>query len=204
MDEFLRHYGLWAVYFGMWLEGETVLVITGFLAHQHAFPLWAAYLVTVLGALSVDNLVYVLGHYSGRLAFTKKLKVDESGARTWAQRAGDSWLVFFVVRFVYGTRTPFIFYSGHRMKWLRFAAREVPAVCVWCGVWLFFGNLLSNVLLQIIGRMHEHHRLLIVLGLAVAGTLALAILAWRRSKREAGEVPVSESSEQLPEDDLSP
>lgn len=204
MDEFLHQYGLIAVYFGMWIEGETILVITGFLAHQHVFPLWVAYPVAVSGALSVDHFVFLLGRMSGRMAFAQRLHVDESGARSWARRLGDSWLVFFLVRFVYGTRTPFVFYTGHTgMRWFRFIGREIPAVCVWCGVWLFFGNLLSNVLVRIMGRLHGHHRLMIILIVAALGTVAFALLAWRR-RHARGPAPAADSLEDEPLDEGTP
>lgn len=88
-----------------------------------------------------------------------------------------------------------------------FVAREVPAVCVWCGAWLFFGNLLGNVLLQVMGRMHGHHRLLIVVILAIAGTVAVALLAWHRRTKKAKGVPGTESEAEEPEepeDDVPP
>lgn len=204
MDEFLRQYGLIAVYFGMWIEGETILVIAGFLAHQHVFPLWAAYPVTVFGALSVDHCVFLLGRMSGRTSFARRLHVDESGARSWARRLGDSWLVFFFVRFVYGTRTPFVFYTGHKgMRWFRFIAREIPAVCVWCAVWLFFGNLLSNVLVGILGSLHGHHRMAIILMVAAVGTAAFAVLAWRR-RHGRGRAPEVDTVADEPLDEGTP
>ncbi len=194
MEEFLRHYGLIAVYFGMWLEGETVLVIAGFLAHQHMFPLWMAYPVTVLGSLSVDHIVYFLGRYAGRFNFVQRLHVNEEGARSWSQRLGDSWLVFFAVRFVYGTRTPFLFYSGHRgMRWPKFIFRELPAVLVWCAVWLFFGSLLSNVLVVVLGEIHHHILLVVVACVAVAGTGAFLLLSLRKRRREAALAGTDES-----------
>jgi membrane protein DedA with SNARE-associated domain len=197
LEEFLKHYGLIAVYFAMWLEGETVLVITGFLAHQHLFPLWLAYPTTVAGSLSVDHVVYFLGRYSGRLRFVQKLHVNEEGARSWTQRLGDSWLVFFAVRFVYGTRTPFLFYCGHRgMRWVRFIIRELPAVLFWCAVWLFFGSLLSNVLVVFLGQIQHHIRLVVVIGVAVVGTGAFLLLALRKRRRDAARAAAAALDEE--------
>lgn len=185
MDEFLRHYGLIAVFLGMWLEGETVLVIAGFLAHQHLFPLWAAFLVTLLGALSVDHAAYLAGRLSRRVtAIRRFLHPEEGETDSWQSRVGDSWLLFFGIRFVYGTRTPFLFVLGsRRMTWPRFLQRELPAVALWCSVWLFFGHLLSNVVFVLLGSMREHHRAVIVAAVAAVGLAVVAFLAFRRHRR---------------------
>ena len=185
MDEFLRNYGLVAVFFGMWIEGETVLVIAGFLAHQHLFPLWAAYTVTLLGALSFDHLVYLAGRLSRRVpAIRRVLHPEEEAADSWQSRVGDSWLLFFGVRFVYGTRSPFLFVLGsRRMAWPKFFRRELPAVAVWCSVWLFFGHLLSNVIFVFLGRLREHHRAAVVVAVAVVGLAVVGALAWKRHRR---------------------
>jgi membrane protein DedA with SNARE-associated domain len=184
VEEFLKHYGLMAVYFGMWLEGETVLVIAGFLAHEGLFPLWLAYPTTVLGAVSVDHIVYLCGRFAGRSQFVDRLHVNEEGARTWTQRMGDSWWAFFALRFVYGTRMAFVFYCGHKgMHWVRFIARELPAVLFWCAAWLFFGGLLSHVLSLALGGIHHHLRGVVVACLALVGTGILILLGIRKRRR---------------------
>jgi membrane protein DedA with SNARE-associated domain len=194
MDEFLRTYGLIAIYFGMWLEGETVLVIAGFLAHQHVLPIWAAFAVTVLGALTVDHLIYGVGRLSSRVEWIRRhLHPDAGEADSWQRRLGDSWMLFFGVRFVYGTRSPFLFYLGsRRMGWPKFLRREIPAVAVWCSVWLFFGHLLSNLVALALGRIQRHHQMAAVGVMALAGLVVFALLAFlhrRRRRRAEREEP---------------
>ena len=79
MEQFLEHYGLLALYLGMWVEGETVLVIAGFLIHQHLLHRWTAIPVAVLGALSVDHVLYFSGRYASRFKFLQKIKEKVAG-----------------------------------------------------------------------------------------------------------------------------
>ena len=181
MDEFLRQYGLLAVYIGMWLEGETVMVIAGFLAHQDYFSVGTVLPVAVLGALSVDHAVYLAGRLSGRLAFIRRFHGNNEGASSWKRHLGENWSVFLLVRFIYGTRTPYLFYVGsRRMSWFRFLRREVVAVALWCFVWVFFGHLFGHMLSLVYGRIHHHTRLWIALAMGATGILVVGALALRR------------------------
>lgn len=184
LDEFLRQYGLLAVYLGMWLEGETVMVIAGFLAHQDYFSLAMVLPVAVLGALSVDHAVYLAGRLSGRLAFIQRFHGDGEGASSWKRHLGENWSVFLMVRFIYGTRTPYLFYVGtRRMSWLRFLSRELVAVAVWCFVWVFFGHLFGHLLFLVYGRLHHPARLWTILAMALTGLALVGALALRRRWR---------------------
>lgn len=184
MEQFLEQYGLLALYLGMWVEGETVLVIAGFLVHQHMLHRWEALPVAILGALSVDHVLYLVGRYASGFKFLRKLK--ERAAATRVARLGESFIVFMGVRYVYGTRSPYMFLVGaHGLSWPRFILREFPAVVSWCIVWLFFGQAFGNVMTVIYGRLHKHHLPWIVLALAVSGlSLGAYVLLKRRQRRK--------------------
>jgi membrane protein DedA with SNARE-associated domain len=182
VEHFLEQYGLLAVYFGMWVEGETVLVIAGFLVHQGLLPIWEVYLVAVTGAMTVDHLVYGAGRLSGRLPLLKGLRAGSAESKL--ARLGQGFAVFLGVRFVYGTRSPYLFYMGTRgLPYPLFAFREVTAVSIWAFAWLFFGHLFGHLMTVIYGRIHHHHIPWIISCLAVSGTaLAAYILLKKRRK----------------------
>ena len=184
MEEFIRHYGLWAVYFGMWLEGETILVLAGFLASQGLFHRWEVLPVAILGALSVDHFVFLAGRHAAHFRWLQKMMGLEQDSGSWRARLGESWAVFLMVRFIYGTRTPYLFYIGTRkMSWVRFIARELGPVTGWCFIWLFFGHAIGNLLILIYGTVH-HHQLAWTMGGISTVALGLFIaLSVRRHKR---------------------
>ena len=180
----MEHYGLLALYFGMWAEGETVLVIAGFLVHQHMLHRWEALPVAILGALSVDHALFFAGRYASGFRFLKRLK--ERASATRMAKLGDSFIVFMSVRYVYGTRSPYMFLVGaHGLRWPKFIVREIPAVVSWCIIWLFFGQAFGNVMTVIYGRLHKAHLPWIVLSLAVSGlSLAAYVVLKRRQRRK--------------------
>jgi membrane protein DedA with SNARE-associated domain len=185
VEQFLQQYGLLALFLGMWVEGETVLIIVGFLAHQHLLNRWEALPVAILGALSVDHALYAAGRLTTRIEFLRKLKEKAMPARV--AKLGESFSVFMGVRFVYGTRSPYLFFVGTRgLSWPRFISRELPAVVSWCVVWLFFGHAFGHMMALIYGTLHKHHLPWIILALAVSGlSLAAYVLLKQRQRAKA-------------------
>ncbi|MEW6365047.1 MAG: VTT domain-containing protein [Acidobacteriota bacterium] len=187
MDEFIRHYGLIALYAGMWIEGETVLVIAGFLLHQGLFGFWSLFVVAVLGTLSVDHAMYFAGRFSGRLRVVRHIHPESVDPQSWKARLGENWLAFVAIRFIYGTRLPFIFYLGTRqLAWRRFFERECLAAAAWCFVWLLFGHFIGRMLEAFYGELHRHHRVWTVVVLAAAGTaITVCVRFWQYHRRRA-------------------
>lgn len=189
MEAFLARYGLLAVFVGMWVEGETVLLVSGFLAHQRLFSLWALLPVAFLGAFSVDNAFYAAGRY---LSTNRRVRwFLERPALQRLHRHGESWGAFFLVRFLYGTRAPFMVYLGSRpLAYGRFVVREVPALILWSAIWIFFGHALGRILVLFLGELHSSHRTAVVASLIAAGLLAVLFLAARNRIRNRGAAAV--------------
>ncbi len=184
MEAFVARYGLLAVFVGMWVEGETVLVLSGFLAHQRLLSFWALLPVAFLGAFSVDNAFYAAGRFlSGKPAVRRFL--ERPALRRW-ERHQEGWGAFLLVRFLYGTRSPFMVYLGSRpLPYPRFVAREIPAVLLWSLLWISFGHGIGRVLVLLLGELRSHERtaaalLLLLLGLALSAAVVLARRAGRR------------------------
>ena len=182
MEEFLRHYGLWALYLGMWIEGETVLVLAGFLIHQDFMESWLAYPVALFGALSVDSVVFGAGRWSHGSRLLHGL-IGRSGAAAKERHLG--WPAFFGVRFLYGTRTPYLFYAGTRgLSWPNFFAKDVAAAALWALIWLSCGDLLGRLLVLAQGELEHHERLLMAAGIVAAGSVLCGFIGWRARRRK--------------------
>lgn len=186
MEAFVARYGLLAVFVGMWVEGETVLVLSGFLAHQRLLSFWALLPVAFLGAFSVDNAFYAAGRFLSQRPAVRRFL--ERPALRRAERHGEGWAAFFLVRFLYGTRSPFMVYLGSRpLPYPRFVAREVPAVLLWSLLWISFGHGIGRVLVLLLGELRSHERAAAALGLLLAGLALSAAVVWGRRalRREA-------------------
>ena len=104
LHEFIANYGLWAVLGGTLLEGESVVVFAGFLAHQHPLRLPGVMLCAFAGSLIADQALFYLGR-AGAItgwccgcalpAFAKALAAVD--------RHPDGFILS--LRFLYGLRT---------------------------------------------------------------------------------------------------
>jgi membrane protein DedA with SNARE-associated domain len=72
IEKFAQTYGYWTVLFGIMLEnaglplpGETIVVISGFLAGAGQMNFWWVLLAAISGAILGDNVGYWVGYYGG-------------------------------------------------------------------------------------------------------------------------------------------
>src|SRR4051794_7101324 len=66
LENFLRDYGLWALFFAAALEGDMTLLLTGMLVHLRIWNAGQALGVAACGALAGDSLYFWVGHHAGR------------------------------------------------------------------------------------------------------------------------------------------
>jgi len=110
LEELIVEYGYIALFVGTFLEGETILIVAGFLAHKGYLDLVGVIIAAFLGTFSGDQLFFFLGRFKG-IRFLEKRprwesKVDKSFALLKRHQVG----VILGFRFLYGIRnvTPFV------------------------------------------------------------------------------------------------
>ncbi|HVJ15566.1 MAG TPA: DedA family protein, partial [Polyangiaceae bacterium] len=107
--DLVNQYGYAAIVIGTFAEGETVLVLGGFAAHQGYLELPWVVVAAFAGSLCGDQCAFFLGRrYGGRLlARFGRLQAGVDRA-TALLRRHETWLLI-GFRFVYGIRnvTPF-------------------------------------------------------------------------------------------------
>jgi len=104
LTELLGRYGYLAVLLGTFLEGETILVMAGFLAHRGYLSLPGVVLAAFCGSLAGDQLAFFLGRRFGSrvLARFPRAAARVARATSLIERRGTLLLIGF--RFVYGIR----------------------------------------------------------------------------------------------------
>lgn len=80
-ESLLQTYGYYALFIGTFLEGETILVLAGFLAHQGYLGFWWVVLLAFLGSLSGDTLVFHLGRWKGRAFLSRRPRWERRAVR---------------------------------------------------------------------------------------------------------------------------
>src|SRR5215475_5696310 len=101
--ELISRYGLWAVFFGVMIEGDLTLLLAGVLAHHGLFSFSEAFLISTMGGLVGDSLSYLIG-YTGK----ERIKNSHFYQRTTPQlqRLSARFGVYsvFLVKYIYGLR----------------------------------------------------------------------------------------------------
>jgi undecaprenyl-diphosphatase len=175
-------YGYTIVFFGVMLEnagipfpGETILLASGFFASQGHFSIYLVILFATAGAITGDNLGYLLGRSLGRpfierygrYLFLTTQRI-EAGERFFERHGAKTVLI---ARFVSGLRVFAAFIAGmSRMRWRMFFAYNTAGALLWATaislIGYFFGH--SWVLIEKwVGRAGLFITIIVLVGIAV-------------------------------------
>jgi membrane protein DedA with SNARE-associated domain len=182
LQQLIEHYGYLAVFVGALIEGETILVMAGYLAHEGYLNLGVVMAVAAIGGFIGDQFFFTLGRYRGReiLARFPSIQVRAARVEKLVLRYQD-WLIIFI-RFMYGLRVAGpIFLGMARVSPVRFAVVNLLGAIVWAvligGAGYVFGEAVSLFL-------HDAQRYEAYL---LGGILVLGIAVWlyRRHRLES-------------------
>jgi membrane protein DedA with SNARE-associated domain len=135
MQEFLTHLGYPALFLGTLVEGETFILVAGFLAHRGYFSLGLVVLLATLGAFSGDILYFLAGRRLGRALLERSPRAR--ALVPWLERsmAKHHVLWIFGMRYLYGIRWLGAAVAGSsHMSLKRFSALSLPSCLVWASV----------------------------------------------------------------------
>ncbi|KRP63109.1 DedA family protein [Pseudomonas trivialis] len=105
LQQFLHDFGYFALFLGTFFEGETILVLAGFLAFREYMDIKLVVVVAFFGSYAGDQLWYYMGRKHGRKLLARKPRWQLMGdkALEHIRKHPDIWVLSF--RFVYGLRT---------------------------------------------------------------------------------------------------
>ena len=166
-------YGYWAILAGTFFEGETILVVGGFLAHlgylKLPYVMGAAFLGSCLG----DQFFFILGRLKGQTILSKFKKAQKRVDRIHKLLYRYNDLIMIGFRFVYGVRilTPIVLGSNHAVKASRFVAFNVLGAIIWSIV-ISLGGFFFGKALEIIIKDIKHYQATVIAGILIIGLLA--------------------------------
>jgi len=180
-EPLIAKYGYWVLILGTALEGETILVVAGYLAHRGYLQLPYVIAAAMFGTFVGDQVFFQLGRQSGKafLARHPHWQTRADRVRNLLDRHQIALVMGF--RFMYGLRTvsPFVIgMSGFPRK--LFLPLNAASAAIWAttigGAGYFFGRVLQQILRD--ARQYEKP---VVLGLFGCG---IAVWIWhsRRSR----------------------
>ena len=183
----VQHYGLVVLFVGAVLEGETILLLAGYMAHQGLLSLPATILTAFAGACGGDQGIAYLGrHYGGRLIAAKPhLARQAERARQLLAAWGPVFLVF--LRFLYGLRTVSLLIVGaSQFPARRFLILDGIGAALWATCFTLVGYYFGMAIEARLGRSHSIQEAVLLAALAagaMAGIGALLRWTWRWARR---------------------
>ncbi|MCP5366147.1 MAG: VTT domain-containing protein [Hyphomicrobiales bacterium] len=184
LEHLVATYGYAAVFAGTFLEGETIVVVAGFLAHQGLLDPAGAALAAFLGSFLGDQLWFFLGRRHAANRLVRRVVERPLFGRVLAAIAEHPRKFILSFRFLYGLRTISPVALGLSPVPARlFAALNAVAAAVWAVAFTAAGYLFGKAVETVLGDIQAiEHKLLLALAAALAAFLAfrLARAVWRR------------------------
>lgn len=184
LEQFVSHYGYWAVFAGTLAEGETIVVLAGYAAHQGILSLPWVIAVAFAGTFLCDQTIFHIGRRFGPalLARHPRWRARADQAMQLLRRHQNVFIIGF--RFLYGLRTasPFaIGMSGVSPR--KFFVLNGIAALIWAvaiaGAGFVFGQAV-DALLKEVARIE---RASFGLVLAALAAIWIALGLWRRVRK---------------------
>jgi len=156
LESVIRDYGYLALFIGTFLEGETILLVAGYLASMGILDVWLCILAAFTGSLSGDQTAFYIGRYKGKQFIDKRpnWKCRVERIHKLLERFHEALILSF--RFFYGVRnlTPFILGTTD-IAGLKFFILNAIGAFVWAVSFAyagyFFGTVVAKVLKDIKG-----------------------------------------------------
>ncbi|MDD5223756.1 MAG: DedA family protein [bacterium] len=188
MQSLIENYnyvGYILVLLGTFLEGETILIMAGFAAHQGYLHMSLVIMAAFAGSLAGDQLYFYLGRRHGQAILAKRPSWQARVNKVEKMMERYRVLVILAYRFFYGTRsiTPFAIGLSRTPARL-FIPLNILVVLVWSFVISILGFLFGNIAQLIIKdiKHFEHHILLVIAIVGLVGWIIHMLLKPRAKK----------------------
>lgn len=176
IENLIREYGLWAVFFGVMIEGDLSLLFAGVLAHYGLFSFGEALLTGTAGGFVGDSLGYLIG-YTGKQRIRANHFYQRAQPRLEQLSARFGLYSVFLVKYVYGLRTASaIFWGFAHMPFRRFGPLTLVSCWVWSLLLAGAGYFFSGAVSVLVGHVRQVSFILLIavaIAFAVAGGLYL-------------------------------
>jgi len=189
LTQLLDHYGYAAVLLGTVLEGETILILGGFAAHQGYLQLPGVMLAAFAGSLSGDLGWFFLGRRYGQRVLLRfpRLRAGVARATDLLRRRETALLLSF--RFIYGIRTVTPLAAGlSGIGTRRFLLLNALDAALWSVSIAWAGYVLGHGFMTLLdrARVFEEHAFIAILAV---GAVWFGLHAALRHNRRGPDAP---------------
>lgn len=179
--QLLSDYGYWAVFVGSLLEGETILVLAGFAAHQGYLSLPATLAIAFVGGTLGDQVFFWIGRFGGQPMLDRFPRSAPRVRRIQDLLNRHHAPIIVGIRFMYGLRIlgPIVIGTCDVAGW-RFALFNAIGAAIWAPLIGGLGYLFGHALQWLLDDLKDVE--LAVLGLVIAAALVLGAVHWWRAR----------------------
>jgi membrane protein DedA with SNARE-associated domain len=182
LAQLLQRWGYAAVFVGTLLEGETVMLMAGFAAHQGYLHLPLVIGSAFAGGLLGDQLLFLIGRWRGPRLLARFPRLQAPAARASALLDRHQMSIIFGVRFMYGLRTAGPLAIGmSQVPVLRFVVFNMLGAAVWATLFSVIGYAVGPAAERIVGTVRDYEKDALI-GLAVLGCV-IGLVHWMRRAR---------------------
>lgn len=163
LESIIQTHGYWVLLFGTFLEGETILVLGGFLAHRGYLDLQWVIAAACIGTLAGDQMFFFIGRIKGSSFLDKKPLWKPGIEKVHKLLERYQLLLILGFRFLYGLRTVTPFVIGmSRVKTERFVILNIIGALIWAVVIGTGGYLFGTVFEAFLGDIRHIETYLII------------------------------------------
>lgn len=168
MEALILHYGYTALFVGTFLEGETILIIAGYLAQEGMLDLPWVIIAAFLGSFAGDQSFFFIGRYKGMGFLAQRPAWQGKTEKAFALLTRHQIPIILGFRFLYGIRnvTPFVIGSTG-LHPLRFFVLNFIGAAVWA---IAFGSMGYHLgtFVEVVLRDVAKYEMLVLAGLFAA------------------------------------
>lgn len=184
LEAIIAEYGLAALFLGAGVEGETVVLAGGLLAHRGLVSLPGAMAATAAGSFVADQLFFTARRHFRDHGWVRRMHQRPIFARAlgWLERYPIGFI--FAFRFIYGFRmiSP-VAIGTSKVSTRLFVILNALAALVWGTVFTTigdgFGHQFENLLAR---RLPDTRGLLMLVATAVASGAGWGAIRWYRNR----------------------
>lgn len=183
LSTLIAHYGLVIVFAGSLLEGETVLLLAGYAAHQAYLDFATVVAVAMLGAAIGDTFWFMLGRRQGARLIARFPGLGDRVRRALQLIERNPVKIILAMRFAWGLRIALPIAIGmSRVTWRRFLLFNLLSALLWAPLVASVGYLFGALLAPHIAGLHrvEHW---VMLGIVILALIVHLVVRRRRKAR---------------------
>ena len=171
MEEFLHHYGYFALAMGTFLEGETAILVASSLVHSGFFEGPYTVIFGFFGSFVSDWLYFIIGRLNGKYFIEKRPKLKSKLQPVQDFFKTHRLQILFSYRFLYGFRIIMPLMIGMSdIRPLHYLGYSIAAGLFWATTVSTVGYA-AGVIFDLTPASFEENVLFIVLGFSAFGFL---------------------------------